>query len=209
METGVIISPFCTLSKHLYFLSFSRAIFAVHSLLAEQTVQPTIEDKISSTILASGKDGVHFRVSQFAVTQWDHFTILGLLLILLSDYDAQLCVDYKSVMVGAFERNAVWLWICHKPASSPMSFIRIFITHTIHKTKQEIQIGNALRRPCNPKRGQTKFMYGINPSFTSDCNDDINFESVPLFAPLSTQNSPYMCILPNKWINFERPWILP
>ena len=52
--------------------------------------------------------------------------------MLLSDYDAQLYVDYKNVMVGAFERNAVWLWICHKPASSPLpSSIRIFITHTI------------------------------------------------------------------------------
>ena len=165
METGVIISQFCTLSKHLYFLSFSRAIFAVHSLLAEQTVQPTIEDKISSTILASGKDGVHFRVSQFAVTQWDHFTILGLLLILLSDYDAQLCVDYKSVMVGAFERNAVWLWICHKPASSPMSFIRIFITHTIHKTKQEIQIGNCTKAPVQSKKGPNQIYVWHQPEF--------------------------------------------
>ena len=110
--------------------------------------------------------------------------------MLLSDYDNQLYVDYKSVMVGAFKECSLALDL-PQTCILPPSFFHSNIYH-------------AHNFFCYHKPAFSPFHYFIF-SFTSDCNDDINFESVPLFAPLSTQNSPYMCILPNKRFNFEGP----
>ena len=54
-ETGVVIIPFF-MSDIFVFFSW-RLCFAVHSLLAEQTVQPPIEDKMSRTIPNKGTRG--------------------------------------------------------------------------------------------------------------------------------------------------------
>ena len=54
--------------RHICLFSW-RLCFAVHSLLAEQTVQPPIEDKMSRTIPNNGTRG-QVRVSPLAVTQW-------------------------------------------------------------------------------------------------------------------------------------------